>query len=303
VKKIVPVIFFPFFVFSQKIVSVFPEKIPAGSTFSLEVVIDRPYQTLGFSKLYMDVFPGLTVTELDSKGGIFGFEPTIKRAKIVWTNPPDSQKFSVFFQITTDPSSHDSGKISFHFSYIDGEEKKVISSSTGMIHITPEPYPVSSSSVMIAKKTEGTSGNSMELNNHAPSGSTDKKMKESSTETFKAPPPAPASPSPVVKPDKKNEISNTSYANKNANEEKKSSEDIFPKNNIEYKIQLSASVKKPDTDMYKSLGTISVYQEKGMYKVMLGSFPTKDEALKKLESIRAKGYNGFIVTFENGIKK
>jgi len=108
---------------------------------------------------------------------------------------------------------------------------------------------------------------------------------------------------PEKKPDKKNEISNTSYANKNANEEKKSSENIFSKNNIEYKIQLSASVKKPDTDMYKSLGTISVYQEKGMYKVILGSFPTKDEALKKLESIRAKGYNGFIVTFENGIKK
>lgn len=300
-KKIVPTIFFPLFIFSQKIVTVFPEKLSAGSTFSIEVIIERPYQTLGFSKLYMDVFPGLTVTELDSKGGIFGFEPSVKRAKIVWIKPPDSPKFSVSFNIKVEPYAHNSGRILFHFSYIDGEEKKVISSSTDMIHITSEPNPASYSAAMMAKKTEEASGNSTNFNNLIFSGSSDKKMKEPIKETCKAPTPAPASS--IVKPDKKNEISNTSYDNKNGNEEKKSLENILPKNKIEYKIQLSASVKKPDTDMYKFLGTVSVYQEKGMYKVMLGSFPTKEEALKKLESIKERGYSGFIVTFENGIKK
>lgn len=96
---------------------------------------------------------------------------------------------------------------------------------------------------------------------------------------------------------------------KNTKENKKTShskdvkiEDAVKESGLVFKIQLGAFSNEPKKSDFKALGKISVTTENGMYKVLYGSYATKEEAFKKREEIIAKGFDGFVVSYQDGVR-
>jgi cell division protein FtsN len=73
-------------------------------------------------------------------------------------------------------------------------------------------------------------------------------------------------------------------------------------NGLVFKIQLGAFSKEPNKSDFKALGKVKVSQENGLYKVLLGNFNSKEEAFKQREQIIAKGFDGFVVSYQDGVR-
>lgn len=67
-----------------------------------------------------------------------------------------------------------------------------------------------------------------------------------------------------------------------------------------YKIQLGAFSKKPSKSDFKAVGKVKITEENGMYKVLYGTFTTKEAAIQERLNVLSKGFDGFVVTYQNG---
>lgn len=67
-----------------------------------------------------------------------------------------------------------------------------------------------------------------------------------------------------------------------------------------FRLQLGAYGMDPGKGRFSKAGNVTISKEDGLYKVLHGSFKTKEEALKKMEDIKAKGLDCFIVRYQNG---
>jgi len=45
-----------------------------------------------------------------------------------------------------------------------------------------------------------------------------------------------------------------------------------------------------------------VIEENGKFKLLVGAYPTKEEAVKKMEELKTQGHPGFVVLLINGVK-
>lgn len=72
---------------------------------------------------------------------------------------------------------------------------------------------------------------------------------------------------------------------------------------IHYSVQVGAFSKKPDKQLLKKLGKYRISEEDGRYKVLVGSFATREEAQQKREELIGIGFDGFVVTYEKGKRK
>lgn len=75
-----------------------------------------------------------------------------------------------------------------------------------------------------------------------------------------------------------------------------------PETGLIYKIQLGAFSKEPSKRDFKALGKVKITEENGMYKVLYGSFVSKDEAFKERQQIINKGFDGFVVGYQDGVR-
>ena len=71
---------------------------------------------------------------------------------------------------------------------------------------------------------------------------------------------------------------------------------------ISYRLQLGAFGKRPALSQYSRLENVTVENENGVYKVMMGNFTSKSEALRKREQLLKMGLDGFVVAFKNGAR-
>ncbi|PBQ34459.1 hypothetical protein CNR22_22655 [Sphingobacteriaceae bacterium] len=69
-----------------------------------------------------------------------------------------------------------------------------------------------------------------------------------------------------------------------------------------YKIQLGAFSKEPSKRDFRALGKVKITEENGMYKVLYGSFTSKQDAFKEREQIISKGFDGFVVGYQDGVR-
>lgn len=70
-----------------------------------------------------------------------------------------------------------------------------------------------------------------------------------------------------------------------------------------YRIQIASSPTDPGRAKYSALGSnCEISKEDGNYKVLYGSFKTKEEALKAKDDLTIKGFNGFLVKYQNGVR-
>lgn len=75
-----------------------------------------------------------------------------------------------------------------------------------------------------------------------------------------------------------------------------------PESGLVYKIQLGAFSKEPAKSDFRALGKVKISQENGMYKVLYGSYASKDEAFRQREQIIKKGFDGFVVSYQDGVR-
>lgn len=234
----------------------------AGNAYTIEISIQRNSNSTSFSKYYLDLPEGFLVKEHNSLNGSFAFEPTQKRAKIIWSETPAESmlKFSMVIEIL--PNAQEEAYFKQKYSFIDGEQKKEILSEPLKVKIF---HGVSSGEIKFAQASVPQKESELTKLD------TDFQKKQSNM----------------------NITIENHQTSKFMNELKK-----------EYKIQVSASAVRPtNLAKYKKWGKTSIYEENGLYKLMVGSFPTKEDAKKKLTELKENGIDGFIVYFENGIKK
>lgn len=70
---------------------------------------------------------------------------------------------------------------------------------------------------------------------------------------------------------------------------------------ITYRVQVAASSKSTIDATYHNLPDLEVIKEDGLYKFVVGKFPTREAALACLTSIKEKGFQGaFITSYKGG---
>lgn len=70
-----------------------------------------------------------------------------------------------------------------------------------------------------------------------------------------------------------------------------------------YRVQLASSPTDPGKSKYASLGNkVEISKEDGNFKVLYGKYDTKEEGLKGFEEASAKGFKGFLVKYQNGVR-
>jgi len=83
---------------------------------------------------------------------------------------------------------------------------------------------------------------------------------------------------------------------------KKEPEQSANESGLVYKIQLGAFSKKPSKSDFNAIGKVKITEENGMYKVLYGSYSSREEALKQREQIINKGFDGFVVSYQDGVR-
>ncbi|MES2133965.1 MAG: SPOR domain-containing protein [Bacteroidota bacterium] len=101
----------------------FPKNAAVGTEFTADIIINKSGVS-GFAKLQLEVPPGFTVKELESKTGNFSFAGNI--AKIIWTSMPSEEQVTVKFTLVADASATGSKTIASKFSYVSNNNKEVV---------------------------------------------------------------------------------------------------------------------------------------------------------------------------------
>ncbi|MDI1353549.1 MAG: SPOR domain-containing protein [bacterium] len=69
-----------------------------------------------------------------------------------------------------------------------------------------------------------------------------------------------------------------------------------------YMVQIGSFVEKPGIAQFNALGRVTVVNESNAFKVLIGRYDSKDEAYKKKAELGSKNVDGFVVTYEGGIR-
>ncbi|HQQ93525.1 MAG TPA: SPOR domain-containing protein [Bacteroidia bacterium] len=69
-----------------------------------------------------------------------------------------------------------------------------------------------------------------------------------------------------------------------------------------YCVQVGAFVNKPDKSILKKIGKYDMVHEDNRYKVLVGRFKTRDDAIKRRAELLSIGFDGFIVTYQKGMR-
>ena len=73
-------------------------------------------------------------------------------------------------------------------------------------------------------------------------------------------------------------------------------------NEIEYRVQIGSFVSKPNKSKFKGIRKLEITKESDLYKALVGSFDSRDEALIQKNELISKGFDAFIVTYKGGLR-
>ncbi len=252
-----------------------PASISAGSSVDAEIKIAKG--TVGnFAKYQMDVPAGYVVTAGDVKGGNFTFEN--QRAKIVWVSVPSEPEFSVVLKLQAS-STAASGTFSQKFYYLENNEKKEVEGNSMNVSVgdAVAVSPVESTPVETTSYTKPV-----------------ETVASTPVETVKSTPVETVASTPVET------VKSTPVENTTATKVSSASSSSATEAGMTYKVQLGAYSTQPSKSKFAGLSNLSIDQVNGLYKVTCGSFKTKEDAIRYRDELSAKGFNGFIVKYQNG---
>ncbi|MBS1650880.1 MAG: SPOR domain-containing protein [Bacteroidetes bacterium] len=279
-----------------------PGALPPNKDFIVEITISKGSIT-NFCKYQLDVPAGAIVTEGESKSGNFTFENN--RAKVIWVNIPSDNEFVFSLKLNTGSLS---GQNTFthKFYYIDNGTKKEVDAEPITINIdakanivvkTPEPDKnnVKNVSELSVKNDVVTSAQKTE----PPLTKPETKQPESKN-TEKSVSKEVVKKENLDTPKEKNVVKETPPVTEQSSKTLPTS--VSPKSGIVYKVQLASCPTSPSLSKYNAAGKVTVSNEGGAFKVLTGNFSSKEDAVKLRNDLNAKGIQGFVVAYENGVR-
>lgn len=267
-----------FFIAQVTIVNNIPESVKPDIKLNVQIKINKGALS-GFSKYEMDLPNGFIAETGYDKNSYFTFEK--QRVKLVWVKLPPEDEFVVAFKLKTIKSTG-TYSLEYKFSYVDAGVKKEIIGSPIELKIA----------------TDGVSKTLSYLNESEDNSAIDKPVmpsveKNNSINSISVPVVAAKTYTSYPPPPKQNpSIPANSGLNNGAS--------TTIQNGIIYLIQIGTFSTDPGKSKYANLGKVTIEKVANTYKVLIGDFTTKEEAQKKREELISKGYNGFIVTYQNG---
>lgn len=277
-----------------------PSELAPGSTSTVEVKINKG-AIANFSKYQIDVPANITLSEVESKTGNFSFENN--RAKIVWVSIPVESEFKIAFKMEVGAAASGTGSFVQKFYFLDNGTKKEVEGDSYTVTFNTNAAATAPVAVSEPAKTNPPASTNPVNTNPVTTTTTEPKaevkteavvaaeptVKPVVTETKTVSEPAPTAketPQPVTKAEPKPEpVAKTSST----------SGQVF-------KVQIGAYNTTPPKSKYAAAGKAIISNEDGYYKVLVGNFSTKEEAIKKRDDLKAKGLNGFVVTYLNGVR-
>ena len=234
-----------------------------------------------FAKFQVDVPAGVLVTEGDSKTGIFSFENN--RAKIIWVSLPSEPELMISYKIISSKGL-ETESLFQKFFYIENGLRQEVEVVLDMNTISSRSFETKnqSSDVVISSDKKVDSINSQNKILDLKSV----KAEENLTTTQSS-----------ITLNQNSTIIEQSINKQTPPEFKQA---VTSSSNYVYKVQIGAFKTNPGIAPYKGLKGISIKTEAGLYKVFVGNFSNKEEALKTKDELSAKGVKGFLVVFENG---
>jgi len=247
-----------------------PSSAKAGEAIDAQFTVTKG--NIGaFAKFQCDMPAGTQVAAGDTKSGNFTFENN--RVKIVWVSLPGDATFNFSLKITLAGSG--SQNLTGQFYYLENNVKKEydipqqhLNQGGGSTTTTPTETVAATPTPTVAP-TETV----------APTPTV------TPTETVAA------TPTPTVAPTPTPTVAPTPTTTAST-----------PKVGVTYYVQIGALSTDPGLQ-YKKYGKMKVVIENGMYKVLIGSYGTIEEARKHRADLISQGLAGsFVVGYENGVR-
>lgn len=262
------------FMFGQVTITTnMPASLSSGSNTDVEVKINKG-SIANFAKYQMDVPVGVNITEVDSKSGNFTFENN--RAKIVWVSVPSDAEFTLKFKVSVTSSAPAEGAVIQKFYFLENGAKKEVEAEALNVQFGGSATPKN-----ISGTTTQTTPTKTEPVKTQPVATTPTKTESVKTEPVKTEP-------VKTEPVKTEPVATTPSAGTPG---------------LVYRVQLASSPTDPGKSKYAALGSgVEISKEDGAFKVLYGKYNTKEEGLKGFEEAAAKGFKGFLVKYQNGVR-
>ena len=100
-----------------------PEMADPGSTVKVEVTINKG-NIDGFAKFQQDFPEGLSAEKENTGDATFSFKD--QQLKCIWMAIPESESFTIIYNIKIDPNASGEYSINGNFAYIENNEKKMV---------------------------------------------------------------------------------------------------------------------------------------------------------------------------------
>lgn len=255
-----------------------PPVVAPTADLKVEVKINKG--TIGnFSKYEMELPLGFEATEGNSKTGYFTFEKG--KVKIVWVTIPAEAEFIVSFKMRSPLAT--GPYILYHkFLYMDNGVKKEVTGQ--QIDLKVDPSGVSKTLSYLPDEPETPPV----TNIVAPVTPTF--VPVAVTNSVQA---IPTKTTPVV-------TTPTIAASANTIAVTSSNTLSATQSGLTFLVQIGTFSTDPGKSKFADLGKVTIEKDGAIYKVLIGEYNTKEEALKKREELVTKGYNGFLVKYQNG---
>jgi len=304
------------FAFSQElsITNSLPASGTAGQDIEAKYTMTKSPTMGSFAKFQVDLPAGFSAQSVDIKGGNFTFENN--RLKIVWVSLPGDVSFDFSFKIT--PASTASGNITFapQFFYLENNVKKeyVVPPSSidfgggggGAVATDNSNNAASDNSsnnnATTDNSTTTTTATTDNSNNNS-GGTADNSTNNNNTQNTNTSTDNSGNNNNTTANNTQSNNTNTppTTTNNTSNTANNSAKAV--KIGVVYHVQLAALTNKPNKSRFAEYGTVKIVEDAGLFKVLVGTFKTLEEARAYKKTLIAKGVEGvFVVAYENGVR-
>lgn len=113
-----------------------PVTVDAGKTFRVSITLSKS-DVNSFSRFAQDIPAGLTATSVNSANADFTFKDN--RVRFIWLKLPDTDTFTVSYDVKVDERLKGTFDLAGKFSFIDKNERKSVDLQAKQITIIPSP--------------------------------------------------------------------------------------------------------------------------------------------------------------------
>lgn len=258
-----------------------PASAAAGETIDAQFTVNKG--NIGaFAKFQCDVPAGTQAVAGDTKSGNFTFENN--RIKIVWVSLPGDATFTFNVKITLSSAGGDQ-KFTGQFFYLENNVKKEFD-------IPPHTIAVAGGGGVTTTSTPTTTPTETTSTTSTPNTTPTETTSTTSTPTTTPTETTSTTSTPTTTTTQSVTTTTTPTTTTTAP----------TRTNVVFYVQIAALSTDPGL-MYKKYGKMKVVIENGLYKVLIGTFNTIEDARKRKAELISQGLQGsFVVGYENGVR-